>query len=402
MRAVLTVRHPRSVERSFANLDAFLGLSRAWDTRGLKSFADELRRRREENARQAEGRPDSGGDAVSIVTIHSSKGLEWPIVIPANCITTVVEQSGPVLQRAAGKDSLLLRIFGEEIEGFQQAQALEREERARECHRLLYVADTRARDLLVIPKLSTEPKGRTWASLCPGRRDGLGDLDITLWADPVRFQKQKDTCAESREAFQECSRSIVAATRKIVRITPSRHETESEEPFLSSFDLEVVGPDEEQVAAPPVAGSSTRGILLHKLMEELLTGELEDANVTVRAAELIAELGAKDIAPRELADTISRTRAIPEVAALWPDLIPEFDVGSFNPANGELRIGVIDAGTIVAEKLDVVVDWKSDVAPAPDAVAAYAGQVREYLKSSGARRGLIVLMTPGTVVPVEP
>jgi exodeoxyribonuclease-5 len=47
-----------------------------------------------------------------------------------------------------------------------------------------------------------------------------------------------------------------------------------------------------------------------------------------------------------------------------------------------------------------VIDWKSDVNPAPETLDHYWAQVRAYLDMTGAERGLIVLMTNGTVIPV--
>jgi exodeoxyribonuclease-5 len=49
----------------------------------------------------------------------------------------------------------------------------------------------------------------------------------------------------------------------------------------------------------------------------------------------------------------------------------------------------------------VVVDWKSDVDPAPDAIEHYRAQVHAYLDMTGAARGLIVLATSGVVIAVE-
>ena len=48
-----------------------------------------------------------------------------------------------------------------------------------------------------------------------------------------------------------------------------------------------------EVPAPAVAGSSQRGIILHKLMEEVLTGEIlaTAAELHRRAEELMAQLG---------------------------------------------------------------------------------------------------------------
>jgi hypothetical protein len=46
------------------------------------------------------------------------------------------------------------------------------------------------------------------------------------------------------------------------------------------------------------------------------------------------------------------------------------------------------------------VDWKSDVAPTAQTVDGYRGQVSAYIRAKGAQRGLIVLMTSGTVYEV--
>ena len=50
----------------------------------------------------------------------------------------------------------------------------------------------------------------------------------------------------------------------------------------------------------------------------------------------------------------------------------------------------------------VVVDWKSDVSPDPHTLDHYRSQVRTYLDMTGAEKGLIVLMTTGTVITVSP
>ena len=65
--------------------------------------------------------------------------------------------------------------------------------------------------------------------------------------------------------------------------------------------------------------------------------------------------------------------------------------------------GIADALTVGAEgRPVVVVDWKSDVAPDPQTLDHYRGQVRAYLDMTGAEQGLIVLMTSATVISVSP
>ena len=60
--------------------------------------------------------------------------------------------------------------------------------------------------------------------------------------------------------------------------------------------------------------------------------------------------------------------------------------------------GVVDA---IAYNLEgapkLVFDWKSDVAPTPDTRHHHAAQIREYLESTGAGRGVIVYMSVGEV-----
>ena len=50
----------------------------------------------------------------------------------------------------------------------------------------------------------------------------------------------------------------------------------------------------------------------------------------------------------------------------------------------------------------VILDWKSDVAPALGAFDHYCAQVRAYLEMTHTERGLIVLMSSGAVIPALP
>ena len=60
--------------------------------------------------------------------------------------------------------------------------------------------------------------------------------------------------------------------------------------------------------------------------------------------------------------------------------------------------GISDAVAINPDgKIEVVIDWKSDVSPSPVTRENYRRQVREYLHASCAERGLIVYMTLGQV-----
>ena len=87
-----------------------------------------------------------------------------------------------------------------------------------------------------------------------------------------------------------------------------------------------------------------------------------------------------------------------------PGLQPELPVASCKTLDGAewATAGIGDAIHIGPNgALDVVVDWKSDVAPSASVVEHYKDQVRQYLASTGAERGLVVFATTGAIVPVN-
>ena len=98
-----------------------------------------------------------------------------------------------------------------------------------------------------------------------------------------------------------------------------------------------------------------------------------------------------------------RALSLPEVASLRPGLVPEFAVYAATDAGAheEAAAGIVDAIAFGADgKPEVVIDWKSDVAPSPETVAHYRAQVCTYLEMTGAARGLVVFVTSGAVDPV--
>ena len=158
-----------------------------------------------------------------------------------------------------------------------------------------------------------------------------------------------------------------------------------------------------------ILGGRERGLVLHKLIEEVLTGEsTEDgAAIRARARELLGQLGLPDVqdpalgpCSDEMADALQRVLQLPEIVALRPRLLPEFRVYAASVADRILTLtaGIADAVAIdEMGNIEAVVDWKSDVDPTPAQVDLYRGQVRDYLAATGAQLGLIVLLTSGRI-----
>ena len=161
-----------------------------------------------------------------------------------------------------------------------------------------------------------------------------------------------------------------------------------------------------------IQGGRERGVILHKLIEEVLTGEtLETLPALVARAESLSRIlghsivddPAQGLTPAELAGCVNGALSLPEIADLRPRLVPEVPVYSADSAGAEERVttGVADAIAFGPDGApEVVIDWKSDVDPTPETLQHYCSQVRAYLEATKAERGLVVMMTDGAVIRV--
>ena len=139
----------------------------------LDEFVAELALVREENPREPDAPPEDSSNAVKIMTVHSAKGLEFPVVFVA-AIHKGVDTDVPVVafsrhhglgarwrNPATGKDKDDL---------FQHALRQEWKRREEEeSSRLLYVAMTRAEHHLVLSFSATGRKPANWDKLVAER-----------------------------------------------------------------------------------------------------------------------------------------------------------------------------------------------------------------------------------------
>lgn len=416
VRPLLLERHRGQAERALANVDLYLSLSTGYAVRGLRAFAEAMTAAWTDEARAVEGRPDAQEEAVALFTMHAAKGLEWPIVIPVNTMTGVMSPDSAVIDRQT--DTFYCPVLGVAPQGYEAARQAEKEELDRERIRLWYVAATRARELLVLPRLDTTPSKSAWIGLLDLSLADLPGLDVSHLPLGEAGAGAGAGNVQTRDIFAAEAAAIAARQTRLTWLAPSRDESASgavlreEEAgiWMGSADDQ---PRELQ-ATVVVQGGRERGLILHKLMEEVLTGETDAAAaaLTDRAGELIQALGRSPVADpatglsaEELASCVIRTLALAEIAALRPALLAEFPVYAARADDGEetATAGIADALTLTADgRAAVVVDWKSDVNPDPQTLDHYRSQVRAYLDMTGAERGLIVLMTTGAIITVSP
>ncbi len=223
---------------------------------------------------------------------------------------------------------------------------------------------------------------------------------------------------QTREAFAAEAAAIADHHSRLTWLAPSRDETSSG-PVVTPEAAEIWAASDQgqpygEAAPASIQGGRERGLILHKLLEEVLTGETPDdlASLTERAQVLIAAIDkpmvddpAQGLSPAELAGCVARTLALPEIAELRPTLAPEFPVyaAAFVDDLEQATAGIADALSFGPDGTPrVVIDWKSDVHPSPEIIEHYRAQVRNYLDMTGTERGLIVLVTSGEILTVMP
>jgi ATP-dependent helicase/nuclease subunit A len=152
-----------------ANLRKLVELAREFESRRFFAFADfiaHLRRLTIDPPREAQAQIlGENEDVVRLMTIHQAKGLEFPIVIVADMGRRPPnEKAGPFLSSEHGLVACDTAGSGQdEIPNPMLERRCEvlRDQEAAEAARLLYVAVTRARDLLV---LSEGARINAWAA----------------------------------------------------------------------------------------------------------------------------------------------------------------------------------------------------------------------------------------------
>ena len=410
VRPILKARHRRSAERALANVELVLEMARAYGGRGTDDFASAMWQRWDEGDAQAEGRPDAADDAVSVITMHSAKGLEWPIVIPINSTTSLWSDTSFVYRRL--DDSVHFRIFGYPSHDYDAVCQEEEEQLRCERVRLWYVALTRARDLLLLPKQSERMAG-DWLSLLDIHIESLPLFDAGRFKGSIAAVETGSLNGQDIVTWEQEAATIAANQWRITWHQPSRHEElpahveQVDNVFIGTEAMLEAMPEPEEKML--VQGSRERGVIVHKLIEEILTGETAEhlQALQARAAELMSQLGLDDMSDpedgpnsTEMAETVERTLQLPAIAEIRPRLLPEFQIyaRAVENATATLTAGVADAVAVDGTgRIDTVVDWKSDVSPAQGLIELYCDQIRDYLRATSAKRGLLVFLSSGRI-----
>ena len=156
-------------EQALANVMRLMDMARRYEARGgatsFRGFVDELEERAERDEASEVPVVEEGTEGVRIMTVHRAKGLEFPIVILADL--TCKETREPSRHVNPSK-----KLCAQRLAGYAPLELLDNaEDEGRRDHeeaiRVLYVAATRARDLLVVPAVGDEEREGWLQGLSP-------------------------------------------------------------------------------------------------------------------------------------------------------------------------------------------------------------------------------------------
>ena len=162
---VILLGLPNGKQRS-RNLWKLVALSVDRQELSCGEFAESLRLMREFNVQQSDAALDTS-DSVKLMTIHGSKGLEFPaVLLPVLDASSASRQDRVVYHREYGIAFNTARLDSDPKPAYYQvACAINEEMELAEKKRLFYVATTRARDYLGLffnADARNTPSFRTW------------------------------------------------------------------------------------------------------------------------------------------------------------------------------------------------------------------------------------------------
>lgn len=178
-------------QRALRNINKLLNDIHASERVHVSDFLTYAETVRDSGSREGEARATFGG-AVQIMTIHASKGLEFPVVVLGDAGASPSWRASFLVDNKAG---LLLNLRGDEKKTpciFELCKATTEAQEEAESARLLYVALTRAEQMVLISGNGTVnksgPSWRGWLNLLT-RICGLNDVnldDVDAEGDAVR------------------------------------------------------------------------------------------------------------------------------------------------------------------------------------------------------------------------
>jgi ATP-dependent helicase/nuclease subunit A len=322
--------------------------------------------------------PERDDDAVQILTIHGSKGLEFPLVALTG-INVAPQGTVRVVWKPPGTSPEVSLRKTWDTPGLTDAKLAEKAAEDAEDRRLLYVGMTRAMDHLIVSlHHKTKQNGkadnhamRLWALLDAMTAAGaVHELDVPVMSgavggSPGAAEQVPAFSLEDRRRFLEARHAMLAAVRRTLPTTATGLVAErgraqldlSQEPADPAADIATAEAADAPLPRPVARSGATLGTAVHRALELVDLHASSAPEVHAAASAACAELGVA----RLVGEVERRVRS-----ALASDVVREAagsrhwkEVPIVAELDGRIIEGVIDLLYDSPDGL-VVVDYKTD------------------------------------------
>jgi ATP-dependent helicase/nuclease subunit A len=348
---------------------------------------------------------DESASAVRLLTIHKAKGLEFPVVIP---IDTMAGSGGSppsvrllCMQTKRDEPPVVAAKFGKDVatSTWDSVELVDKARATAESIRLLYVALTRTRDYLLLPRPCEPPAGKmptwldhiagapgseSWQRFTPNTAPAVMDVPESP-PDIADLHREREELVARREEITGRGR-----TPHIVYKRPSLHEQErgSTHEDDAPVGVELADNDSEQ--------RRLLGTVVHGVLEKLRPGD--ESRVAAEVENLGPQVGLEESRFARAVSMVTKTLKSDLIVRAWDAerTWSEVPVMLYTDDGREKTItrGVCDLVFQDGDGL-VLVDYKTDEitseADIDEKVDHYRPQIATYVDALQVATGVTVV-----------
>lgn len=358
-----------------------------------RAFVKWLSRQREEDAMEGEApKPEDTGDQVTLMTLHKSKGLEFPVVILSASLRKNETKPTFIVNRHQGRAQF--RVGAEDLKlqtaSFDPVAGVEETQDSQEDLRLLYVGATRARECLVLSVFAEQKSAAFLKPLVDRIEDKAfekisivpseGTKTASALAVDLPEKDRKDPKVEEQKAWlqqQIAAKKALVEKRKgqsrTVSVTQLAH-SDDDKTYREGYRLEGQELDD---ANPGEKSGKAFGMLTHQLLEK--GWDWDEKTLQKAACHWAVGLGLSTDKADEAADLVVKALAsdLLQRAKKSGKVFRELSLTGKGDADKTIN-AVIDLAFLEDDQW-VLVDYKTDRDPSPG-LEAYRQQLDHYGK----------------------
>ena len=378
----------------------------------LRPFVQWLVQRRDQDLSEAESSTSEvAGGVIRILTIHQAKGLEFPIVIVPKLGDAAADRTKVIVDREAGRLDIQIGSKDKKFQTPNFDREREQVYTEAEARRQLYVAATRAKDWLILPRFFKQGGPREGSfgkfleeplTVVPPdlmRSTKPGDYDTIVPEASAATLPDWDSIYEDWANRRE--EALARGKVNVIARTPSEHESAEirdeeksrRETTLQPDDQAATGADAEEPKgaddapddgfrrftpnAKMRAAGMRRGSAIHRALSLV---DLSDPDSGFRAVDRIAAEDSEavgirgDVANALRSGLIRRAAAAEQYFFEMPLVSARVDGDRTEFIEGVADLAFREAGGWV------VVDFKSDRSHDAAREGQYKAQVRDYAR----------------------